>query len=1490
MKKIIFALLSLLAFGPKAFSQGGNTCAAAQAAPITLNTAYPAQTTCGQINDYTGTASTCMTTTYYTAQDWFYYFCAPSDGCVTISMQNVTSGVNGQAAYPSISVFNGCPGTGTCVGGMYQIVAANATLVNGPNVQLNVLAGQCFYIVIDGYTNATYANCVNFTLNTTFTAPLAQTPGGNTCATAQANPITLGNSYPNQTTCCAGNDFTGTNSTCIGANYYNSQDWYYYFCSPVDACVTISLSNLTSGGVGQAAYASLSVLNGCPGTGTCVGGGFTYIAPNATVANGPSVQLNVTAGQCFYIVVDGYKTGTYADCFNFTLNTTTAPALVQTPGGNTCATAQSNPITIGQTYTGQTTCCAGNDYTGTNSTCIGANYYNGSDWFYYFCAQQTGCVTISMPNTTSGSPGQPAYPSLSVFTGCPGTGTCITGSYLYVAANATVNGPSVNFQVIAGQCYYVVVDSYVTGTYSNCVNYNLTSTFSPPLAQTPGGDNCATAMANPLTLGQTYNNQSTCCGGNTYTGTNGCLAANYYNANNWFYYVCANQTGYLQVTLSNITATSAAYPSLSVFTACPGTANACVAANYQYVAANATGTLTVTFQAAANQCYFIVVDGYQTGTYANCINYNIATSLTPVPQNPTCVNMDFETGNLTGWFATSGTALAGPTGPPLAPTPTYNMTGLGAIPGRHDVVGPTGVDPCGGFPVVFSGNYSMKLGNNLTGAQAEQISQTFMVTPANSSFSYSYAVVFQDPNHQSNQQPFFKALMKDQNGNIINCSQFIVAAGVNLPGFFNSTTCSTVRYKPWSTVNVDLTPYLNQYVTIEFTNGDCSASGHYGYAYIDAQCGPSLLAANNDTICFGASTTLTAPIGYAGYNWNPGNFTTTSITVSPTTTTVYTLTLTGFNQCITTHYDTVWVMPNPTANFTFSNPLCNMPINFTSTSTVNNPSTITNYAWTFNGGNPANSNAQNPNGVQWSNAGNYSATLTVTTDAGCTASFTASVVIPPCVVNVQTTGDTLCLGGCASLTATPSSGIPPYTYSWSPNIGNGPGPHNVCPTSTTSYIVTITDSIGNVGTDTAIVVIIPPLTINFTPNNPGCFGGSNGSATANPASGFAPYTYSWNNGQTTQTATGLSAGTYTVNVTDNFGCTGSATVTLSDPPLLTTQAAGFPALCANQCNGQAVTIPAGGTQPFSFSWAPTGGTAASATGLCAGTYTVTITDANGCTVTDTAIVTQPPPIAAQISSVDSSGCGPFCTDFSDISPDAATSWNWSFPGAIPASSTQQNPSNICYPIAGLYDVTITITNSNGCTATIVVPQMIDVWPNPVPAFTATPQVVTLLNPTVCFTNQSQGGVTYNWDFGNPQDANNTSTAFAPCHTYTDTGTYCVELIVTNADGCRDSITHCVIVRPDFVIWVPNAFTPNGDGNNDFFFPKGYGLDESTYKLWIYDRWGNMIFTTTNWNEHWNGKANGGSDIAQEDVYVWKIVVNDVFGKKHSLVGHVSLIR
>ena len=723
-----------------------------------------------------------------------------------------------------------------------------------------------------------------------------------------------------------------------------------------------------------------------------------------------------------------------------------------------------------------------------------------------------------------------------------------------------------------------------------------------------GSNTCAGASATQVSLPFSLNNQSTCGDGNDYTGQNGCVTSttgNYYGGQDWLYAFTPATDGYITILLNDIQSTGWAYPTLSLFEGCPGTPGACMA---WAQGSTWSGGATLLQQVQAGTTYFIQVDAYTWGTYyANCYQFDLSVNFSSITVQPSCTNMNFNSGNLNGWYGTTGRAITGATG---AITPTYNATNLGIVTNQQTIM-TGGNDPCAGFPRVdpTGGPFSVRLGNNGTGANAEQLLQTFSVNPSNSSFTYRYAVVFEDPGHSSEEQPFFRALLRDQNGEIIPCSDFIVSAAANLPGFFDSPTCTGVRYKPWSTVNVDLTNYLGQNVTVEFTTGDCSQGGHYGYAYIDANCAPSILAELGDTICPGESTTLTAPTGYQSYSWSPGGSTAQSITVSPTTTTTYTLNLTAFNGCTSTFQIPVVVSPIPLASFSYQAPACDLPVLLQNTSTLAFGS-VASQTWSIPGGSPTTSTQTDVNvSFPTSGAGTYPITLSITTDQGCSSTVTQNVIVPPCVFRVTITGDTICPGSCYTIPSSTNYGTPPYSYLWS--NGSTQSSITVCPTETTIYTLTLTDSNGEIATDTAQVSITPSIVFNSILQNPTCAGFANGSISVQP-DGLGPFSFNWSNNSSDSLLLNLSAGNYQLTVEDRFGCPSDTTFQLDQPQALSATTVSVSTTC-NLSNGNLEIAAIGGTPIYNYSL--NNGTPQSSNtfnNLSTGNYSVIVTDANNC--------------------------------------------------------------------------------------------------------------------------------------------------------------------------------------------------------------------------------------------------------------------------------------
>jgi gliding motility-associated-like protein len=132
----------------------------------------------------------------------------------------------------------------------------------------------------------------------------------------------------------------------------------------------------------------------------------------------------------------------------------------------------------------------------------------------------------------------------------------------------------------------------------------------------------------------------------------------------------------------------------------------------------------------------------------------------------------------------------------------------------------------------------------------------------------------------------------------------------------------------------------------------------------------------------------------------------------------------------------------------------------------------------------------------------------------------------------------------------------------------------------------------------------------------------------------------------------------------------------------------------------------------------------------------------------------------------------------------------------------------------------------------------------------------------------------------------------PIHKYDDVGVYTVTLVVNNEFGCYDTTRKVLEVLPEFSFYIPNVFTPNNDGDNEGFIGQGVGVVD--HEMWIFDRWGLLIYETSSIKQGnavpWDGRANGGQNIAQEDVYVYLVKIKDIFGRNHRYIGHVSIVK
>jgi gliding motility-associated-like protein len=252
-----------------------------------------------------------------------------------------------------------------------------------------------------------------------------------------------------------------------------------------------------------------------------------------------------------------------------------------------------------------------------------------------------------------------------------------------------------------------------------------------------------------------------------------------------------------------------------------------------------------------------------------------------------------------------------------------------------------------------------------------------------------------------------------------------------------------------------------------------------------------------------------------------------------------------------------------------------------------------------------------------------------------------------------------------------------------------------------------------------------------------------------------------------------------------------------------------------------------------------------------------------------------------------SGCNPVTIDYATSSYPTGTAI-WDF-GDGTLSDTGLTVTHI-YTTPGTYTATLYYTDNIGCKDTTIATSGITSNPLPIASFDPSVVETTVVDGQVEFTNQSTvlGDNSYAWNIGGVYNSANVNESYL----FVNSGNFVVTLVATTPEGCVDDTSIVIVVNPDVVLYVPNAFTPGADALNDLFhiFLPPTGVDFSTFNLVIFDRWGEQIYKTTDVNQFWNGSKNNSGETLKQDVYVYKITFKDEKKKSYEKVGHVTLLR
>lgn len=579
---------------------------------------------------------------------------------------------------------------------------------------------------------------------------------------------------------------------------------------------------------------------------------------------------------------------------------------------------------------------------------------------------------------------------------------------------------------------------------------------------------------------------------------------------------------------------------------------------------------------------------------------------------------------------------------------------------------------------------------------------------------------------------------------------------------------------------------------------------------------------------------------------------------------------------------------------------------------VNGSATIT-----INGGTPGYNVVWNVSGtptgtVAGQLAPGNSISANITDSKGCTITQTVNVNAAP---SPSITGYASSQPSCFGLTngevsVSFVSGTAPYTITWSNPISQ---------TITTSalsqtivgvgaglYTATVKDNNGCITSQGVSVAQPPILTLSVSANQTICYGQST-QIYAQGNGGSPAYSYTWTNGSFTgggpHTVNPTNTATYNVTVGDTKGCTTSPKIVTVNVSAPLSAIGGAVSLCHNVFGILTPTIPtasSGNGGPYTYTWTtPPGGNSNSIsyTGNAPSvstTNTVAVTVSDGCTIPNAVavftITSNPLPIATFTADV-LEGCAPTSVIFTATSNNPSTdTYSWVNDNDKEIMGTT-NPVTYNFTRSDSFTVVLEVTSSFGCVSRVVKNNYITIFPTPVASFYAEPASASILEPTINFINTTQGATNFYWDFGDPAAINgtNNSTLFSPSHYYNYVGVYKVNLVATSIKGCKDIVERTIEITPDFAIYIPNAFTPDGNGKNDVFQPLGVGIDEDNYRMDIFDRWGENIFTSNKFNVGWDGTVKG-KKLAEQGVYVYKITVIDTRGGKHPYVGHVTVLK
>lgn len=624
----------------------------------------------------------------------------------------------------------------------------------------------------------------------------------------------------------------------------------------------------------------------------------------------------------------------------------------------------------------------------------------------------------------------------------------------------------------------------------------------------------------------------------------------------------------------------------------------------------------------------------------------------------------------------------------------------------------------------------------------------------------------------------------------------------------------------------------------------------------------SLSFTQTDILCFGDSTadvdlTVQGGVGPYGYAWSNGAITEDLFGVPAG---AYDVTVTDANGC-TEELDVIVVEPTDIIlTSTTIDPVCQ-------------GGTQGSIDLTVNGGTPGYSYSWNTNEVTQDITGLFAGqyVVFVTDINGCEDSLTIQLTDPDELILTETHTNVACYGdSSATIDLTVTNGVPAYNYAWS----DGQTIEDAVGLPFGNFFVNVSDQ-NNCGAFLSIFITQPDTLLYLTDSTLTdvlCFGQANGSIDMDVEGGVTPYTYLWDNGDPTLDLTGVTAGEYTLVITDANGCTVTFTDSISQPDTLVTAETHVDILCFGDATGSIDATTTGGVTPYDFSW-DSGPSTEDLTNIPAGAYILTTTDSNNCVHTLQVIIDQPNQGLSITDIVSDVSCFDGDDGTIDIDVTGGTpvyEYNW---------STGDSTEDLDSLMTGNYFVEV--VDSNGCFDTLftVVNQPLE------PLTLSGETTVTCLGDSSGTAIVVASGGTPDYFYVWNTEPEQTSDFIFNL----SLGAY--QVVVTDVNGCSDSLVLTVIEPEDLSgcisLVMPNVFTPNSDMINDAYLPVDL-FNIKTYSLIIVNRWGETLFESSEPTIGWDGTFKGKD--CSEGVYFYIVNYTDNYDEEGSVHGHLTLDR